>query len=397
MSATVVTKFGNRPVVQVPAFSLAHGYSNIASFPEGVASWDDRKRQDRKSKRQQEHFNEFQNNYANETNESFLFYSNCPAAHDSPHTFALRQQYNMEEKDIEATNSVNKNHRAHRYDLYGQYDPDSNNANHNVPGDVYPNSYSNVVGNVYPQNQNLVQSQIHPQNTDYVNCYDGRFNYYPNQLSNNVSNQPQPFNVQGNDPGEQHFYYGLNGQLLPGPPRYATHGNVLKTARHMHHMRTQHFIVEGVLEYGQLASITLNSTLSFNELPDFLIREMEKGYRRYKRTDVRITCKGGEYSVYATPHILQKSPTRERLYEPKKALYDTVPVRMVDNSDRIVGNTNRAAELRIRREWDAKIDPVDEYRSTDYFRDNVLNDSYGGRQHRRYADRHQVEAYEHGW
>ena len=110
--------------------------------------------------------------------------------------------------------------------------------------------------------------------------------------------------------GEVHIYYGPNGERISGPMK----GQAYPTD----------FTLEGTLEYGKMVSIKVrNSSISYRDLPQFVLRDLEKMYGMIESTEVKIVAQGGEYNIYASPKLLDNSSRHYGyMYEPRVRSHD---------------------------------------------------------------------------
>ncbi|ESO98362.1 hypothetical protein LOTGIDRAFT_159167 [Lottia gigantea] len=77
------------------------------------------------------------------------------------------------------------------------------------------------------------------------------------------------------------------------------------------------FSIAGKLEFGKMTTVHVDSiTGNFKQLPEILRRELKRTYGRYPETDIKISVENGEYHIYASPHRDDDRPIRgPRSYE----------------------------------------------------------------------------------
>lgn len=255
-NSVVLTKYGERPLIDVPPLSLSKSRADDEDVPRHM----------------------FKIPGKRTTN----VYHQPPRSPQVSLTAPQHQQRRYQEPLMELsttqypqpTHSQNRNFYQPQYPVQVQVQPPP------PPPPPQPQiqqrGYSNLApdSNLVPYNYTHYRPQ--PQPVQPVPQYSTT--YAPAQ-------QPVPNGTQSN---EVHVYYGPNGERLPGPlpaPSYPTD-----------------FTLEGTLEYGKLVSVKVrNSNISYREIPDFVFRDLVRMYGMIERTDVKIVAQGGEYNIYASP------------------------------------------------------------------------------------------------
>ncbi|KAK3609224.1 hypothetical protein CHS0354_035163 [Potamilus streckersoni] len=141
-----------------------------------------------------------------------------------------------------------------------------------------------------------------PQSVPQPQVFQQDVQSYGNSYGNNITNGT--YGLPGSNPNEKHIFYGPNGEILPGPPdRHRVPG--VNNARNQDYYMD--FEVEGTLEFGRLKSLSLgHGTPTFPQFPDFIMKELLKTYGHYPHTRVKIVARNGEYAIHAIPMVHQE-------------------------------------------------------------------------------------------
>lgn len=145
----------------------------------------------------------------------------------------------------------------------------------------------------------LLNTDSYPVEQYYQPSKQNVYGYQPRYDSNIISTVPysdyrlgDPYNI-GNQ-NEVHYYYGPNGEMIPGPQKSQT--TQIRTRL------VTNFAVEGKLEYGNMVSVKIRSgNITFHDIPDFVLADIKRAYRFIPEMKVIIVAEGGEYSVYSEP------------------------------------------------------------------------------------------------
>ncbi|CAG2218459.1 unnamed protein product [Mytilus edulis] len=126
----------------------------------------------------------------------------------------------------------------------------------------------------------------------------------------------QPYGGQGN---ETHLYYGPNGERLPGPPsemfrprpQYTTNRRQYPT-----NFKIEGTLEYGKMVSIRIKE----GNVSFRDIPDSVLANCHKTYRMIPRTDVTIEAENGEYNVYASPDVPSPMLRHQGyMYDPNKS------------------------------------------------------------------------------
>lgn len=146
-----------------------------------------------------------------------------------------------------------------------------------------------------------------------------------------ATEQFRQYNPQYNDlppkPKSAHYFYGPNGELLPGPLdvhkrpetpkkriRHSIQGD--RELEPTSEQTAQDFLVEATLRYGKIKTVTVkHASPSFKTLPEMLIDELENHYSGIPETHVVLVAVNDNYSVYATPYA-QGTPCASSFHAP---------------------------------------------------------------------------------
>ncbi|KAL3863756.1 hypothetical protein ACJMK2_005493 [Sinanodonta woodiana] len=328
MSHVVSTKFGNRPLIQLPAVEV--GTSKAPAVDSLIPV-------------HQYHMP------SRDSQTTAATFSHYPASEGHGGQYGGgRRRYTA---DIAYFNSDNRRGGYHTY-------PSSNIAAdwkdfrnfpkpHQGPPSPHP-PYSTVGGIAQP----LVGQPAQYTNTSQYSAPPGQYNYGPAQYTQignpQLAPQPQVFQPDvhsygnnygnnspngtygipvSNNPNEKHIFYGPNGEVLPGPPNGHQFPGMNSAKNQEYYMD---FEVEGTLEFGRLTSLSLgHGTPTFPKFPDFIVKELLKTYGHYAQTRVKIVARNGEYAIHAIPmvhqepHILMAPPYTSKPHQLQS--YDRQP------------------------------------------------------------------------
>lgn len=126
----------------------------------------------------------------------------------------------------------------------------------------------------------------------------------------------QPYGGQGN---ETHLYYGPNGERLPGPPsemfrprpQYTTNRRQYPT-----NFKIEGTLEYGKMVSIRIKE----GNVSFRDIPDSVLANCHKTYRMIPRTEVTIEAENGEYNVYASPDVPSPMLRHQGyMYDPNKS------------------------------------------------------------------------------
>ncbi|XP_050397050.1 uncharacterized protein LOC126815447 [Patella vulgata] len=91
----------------------------------------------------------------------------------------------------------------------------------------------------------------------------------------------------------------------PPPPRYPAMNQPVHTGPE------DNYSLQGKLEFGKMTTVHVDSiTGNFRQLPEILRKELKKTYGKYPETDIKISVENGEYHIYASPHREDDRPIR---------------------------------------------------------------------------------------
>ena len=325
MSNIVASKFGQRPLVELPPFNLKTrtsvpvnepqgSYSNRRSdgghAPEFNTSNSPRNNRHYQSTVSQTKFVDSGETWGGETmlkptgekvivKEVFRPRPDKlvqPVIGQSSHNFQLKRTM--------------PGHDQHAQGVYGSHSPIQHQYSPQAPAQQY---YVAQVPQIAGAAQSLQPSQTYRY-----------YNSLPGQSVENVSqptrNMPAENRNYGNKPKEKHVFYGPDGKVIPGPPP----GFQLPGSMPYRNSYQTDFQLDAVLEYGRVKSLTnMNNSA---ELPEYLLRCLAVKYGEYEVTDVRIIYERGQFNVHGVPRLLGSvlSPSFEHF--PEVHGYKTPPI-----------------------------------------------------------------------